>query len=129
MKQSQSWQSMLSNFTKVLIIAVFLAGPNLPRSAHQQNTMRGFNLVMTLTLFSVISGNWAGEPLVSYETMLKFIRTSKTKTGFCGLAYFGRKKYQPKCQVSQQEKENLNLRQHNLFPVWNYTLKPHTSIK
>ena len=80
-------------------------------------------------MFSVISGNWVGEPLVSYETMLKFIRTSKTKTGFCCLAYFDRKKYQPKCQVSQQEKENLNLRRHNLFPVWNYTLKPHTSIK
>ena len=25
-------------------------------------------------MFSLISGNWAGEPLVSYETMLKFIR-------------------------------------------------------
>lgn len=80
-------------------------------------------------MFSVISGNWAGQPLVSYETMLKFIRTSETETGFSCLAYFDRKKYQTKCKVSPEEKENLNLHRHNLFPAWNYTLKPHISIK
>ena len=80
-------------------------------------------------MFSVISANWAGQPLVSYETMLKFIRTSKTETGFCCLAYFDRKKYQTKCKVSPEEKENLNLRRHNLFPKWNYTIRPHVSIK
>ena len=80
-------------------------------------------------MFSVISSNWAGLPLVSYETMLKFIRTSKTETGFCCLAYFDRKSYQTKDKVTPEEKENLNLHRHNLFPVWNYTIKPHASIK
>ena len=76
-------------------------------------------------MFSVISQNWAGQPLVSYETLLKFIRTSKTRTGFRCLAFFDRRKYQTKCKVLPEEKENLNLRLHNLFPAWNYTLKPH----
>jgi len=80
-------------------------------------------------MFSVISANWAGQPLVSYETMLKFIRTSKTETGFYCLAYFDRKKYETKCKVSSEEKENLNLHRHNIFPKWNYTIKPHISIK
>lgn len=80
-------------------------------------------------MFSVISANWAGQPLVSYETMLKFIRTSKTETGFYCLAYFDRKMYQTKCKVSPEEKENLNLHRHNLFPKWNYTIRPHVSIK
>lgn len=80
-------------------------------------------------MFSVISSNWAGLPLVSYETMLKFIRTSKTETGFCCLAHFDRIKYQTKCEVSPEEKENLNLHRHHLFPVWNYTIKPHALIK
>ena len=80
-------------------------------------------------MFSVISSNWAGLPLVSYETMLKFIRTSKTETGFCCLAYFDRKGYQTKDKVTPEEKENLNLHRHNLFPVWNYTIKPHAFIK
>jgi len=80
-------------------------------------------------MFSVISANWAGQPLVSYETLLKFIRTSKTETGFRCLAYFDRRKYQTKRKVSPTEKANLNLHLHNLFPDWNYSIEPHDSIK
>jgi hypothetical protein len=32
-------------------------------------------------LFRAISSNWAGEPLRSYEKILKFIRTTTTSTG------------------------------------------------
>lgn len=76
-------------------------------------------------MFSVISLNWAGQPLLSYETMLKFIRTSKTQTGFCCLASLDRRKYQTKQKVSPVEKAHLNLHLHRLFPTWNYTIKPH----
>jgi len=76
-------------------------------------------------LFSIVSQNWAGQPLVSYETMLKFIRSSKTKTGFRCLAHFDRRKYQTKRKVSPDEKANLKLHLHRLFPEWNYTIKPH----
>jgi hypothetical protein len=76
-------------------------------------------------MFSVISANWAGQPLVSYETMLKFIRTSNTQTGFRCLAYFDRRKYPTNGKVSPDEKTNLNLHLHHLFPEWNYTIKPH----
>lgn len=78
-------------------------------------------------MFSIISHNWAGQPLVSYETMLKFIRTSKTETGFRCLAYLDRRKYQTKRKVSPDEKANLNLHSHRCFPEWNYTIKPHAN--
>jgi hypothetical protein len=76
-------------------------------------------------MFCIISENWAGQPLDSYETMLKFIRTSKTQTGFRCLAYFDRRKYQTRQKLSQEEKANLNLHYYRLFPEWNYTIKPH----
>lgn len=76
-------------------------------------------------MFSVISQNWAGQPLVSYETVLKFIRTSKTETGFHCSAYFDRKHYQTKRKVSPEEKANVNLHPHGLFPEWNYTIQPN----
>ena len=76
-------------------------------------------------MFCVISQNWAGQPLDSYETVLKFIRTSKTQTGFRCLAHFDRRKYQTKQKVSPDEKANLNLHYYRLFPEWNYTIKPH----
>jgi len=76
-------------------------------------------------MFCIISQNWAGQPLDSYETMLKFIRTSKTQTGFRCRAYFDRRKYQCKLKLSKAEKTNLNLHHYRLFPEWNYTIKPH----
>jgi hypothetical protein len=78
-------------------------------------------------MFSPISANWVGQPLISYETMLKFIRTSKTETGFRCLAHFDRRKYQTKSKVSPDEKANLNLHLHKLFPQWNYSIKPHAA--
>ena len=41
-------------------------------------------------LFSEISKNWAAEPLVSYEKMLNFIRTTSTQTGLVVTAYLDR---------------------------------------
>lgn len=76
-------------------------------------------------MFCVISQNWAGQPLDSYETMLKFIRTSKTQTGFRCLAHFDRRKYLSKQKLAPDQKANLNLHYHRLFPEWNYTIKPH----
>ena len=32
-------------------------------------------------MFSLISANWAGEPLVSYETILEYIRTTRLDQG------------------------------------------------
>ena len=76
-------------------------------------------------MFCIISENWAGQPLDRYETMLKFIRSSQTQTGFRCLAHFHRRKYQTKQKLSQEEKANLNLQRDRLFPEWNYTIKPH----
>jgi hypothetical protein len=76
-------------------------------------------------MFSVISQNWAGQPLISYETVLKFIRTSKTETGFCCRAYFDRKHYKTKRKVTPEEKESVSLHPHKLFPQWNYTIRPN----
>ena len=76
-------------------------------------------------MFSVISSNWAGQPLDRYETMLKFIRTSKTITGFRCLARFDRRKYQTGLKIEPTEKKKLNIHFHRRFPHWNYTIKPH----
>jgi hypothetical protein len=78
-------------------------------------------------MFSVISQNWAGQPLISYETVLKFIRTSKTETGFRCRAYLDRKNYKTKRKVTPEEKTSINLHPHKLFPQWNYTIKPNAN--
>src|SRR5205823_13518117 len=46
-------------------------------------------------MFSLISANWAGEPLNSYETMLKHIRTTRSSAGFHCRACLDRRQYTP----------------------------------
>ena len=75
-------------------------------------------------LFSQISKNWAGEPLRSYETMLNFIRTTKTETGLQVKAYLDRRDYPTGLKVSSECLSALRIIHLEPLPRWNYTLAP-----
>lgn len=75
-------------------------------------------------LFSHISNNWAGVPLETYETVVKYIRTTTTDTGLQVRAELVRKKYDKGEQISTTEMAALALTQHKTLPGWNYTLVP-----
>lgn len=79
-------------------------------------------------LFSYISENWAGQPLASYETVLKFIRTTKTESGLRCRAYLDKTEYQTGLKISPAEKEQINLKPHRVLPKWNYTISPRKEI-
>jgi len=75
-------------------------------------------------LFSEISKNWAGKPLDSYETVLKYCRTTKTTEGLKVRARLVRKKYPKGIKTSDAEMSRLAIQNHPIFPRWNYTLLP-----
>jgi hypothetical protein len=75
-------------------------------------------------LFSEISKNWAGHPLDSYETILKYIRTTKTEKGLKVRAYLVTKKYETGVTISDQQMHELHLRKHKALQRWDYTLAP-----
>jgi hypothetical protein len=76
-------------------------------------------------MFSPISGNWAGEPLVSYETILKHIRTARTEAGFRCRACLDRKEYPARQRAAPGDKARVRLEPGPLLPHWNYTIRPH----
>ena len=76
-------------------------------------------------MFSPISGNWAGEPLVSYETILKHIRTTRTETGFRCCARLDRTSYPTRQRATPEDKARVRLKPGPLLPQWNYTIWPH----
>ena len=80
-------------------------------------------------LFSEISKNWAGEPLRSYETILNYIRTTKTATGLRVKAYLVKKQYPKSVKVSDRQMQKLALEKHKTLPKWNYTLAPRENGK
>jgi hypothetical protein len=76
-------------------------------------------------MFSLISGNWAGEPLVSYETILKYLRTTRTETGFGCRAWLDRKVYPARQRAAPEDTARVQLKPHRVLPQWNYTIWPH----
>jgi hypothetical protein len=77
-------------------------------------------------MFSLISGNWAGEPLTSYEAVLKFIRATRSRTGCRCRACLDRRQYQARHRVRPEQKARVRLQRRKVLPQWNYTIKPHT---
>lgn len=75
-------------------------------------------------LFGHISQNWAGQPLISFETVLKFIRTTRNATGLKCTAVLDKRTYTTKHTVSTIQRQAIQLKRHRLLPKWNYTIKP-----
>lgn len=75
-------------------------------------------------LFSYVSMNWRGKPLVSLETMINLIGATKTNTGLEVYARLDDREYPAKIQVSDAELAAVNLHRDEFHPEWNYSIKP-----
>lgn len=75
-------------------------------------------------MFSLISANWAGEPLTSYEVILNYLRATRSTTGFRCRAVLDKKFYPPKTHVTDEDKTSVLWLHHPELPKWNYTIKP-----
>ena len=80
-------------------------------------------------LFSQISRNWAGQPLVSYEAVLKFIRATTSEAGLRCWAWLDSREYPTKVEVSKAEQQTIRLQRHKVLPRWNYTIRPRKTTK
>lgn len=75
-------------------------------------------------LFSEISKNWAGEPLETYDTILKFIRTTTTETGLRVRGTLIRGEFPTGVKITKEQVAGISLRPSRVLPQWNYTVTP-----
>ena len=75
-------------------------------------------------LFSYISKNWAGEPLVSYEVVLGFIGGTTTESGLNVRAVLDTGTYHLRKKPTKEQMQHVHLRRHSCHPEWNYTIEP-----
>lgn len=75
-------------------------------------------------LFSFISMNWRGRPLISYEVIINLIKGTKTSAGLKVYARLDKKNYEKGKKFSDDQIGSLNIRKHALHPLWNYTISP-----
>jgi hypothetical protein len=77
-------------------------------------------------LFSFISSNWRGEPLLDYETIVKLIACTTTAKGLQVICRLDRRKYRIGLKVTNQEFKKVNLKRNSFHGDWNYIICPST---
>jgi len=75
-------------------------------------------------LFSFITGNWRGKPLVSHQVIVQLIAATTTKTGLTVRCELDQNTYPAGIKVSDAEIEAVNLTRHDFHGEWNYTISP-----
>jgi hypothetical protein len=75
-------------------------------------------------LFSYITSNWRGQPLVSLQAIVNLIASTTTKTGLIVQAAVDTNVYETGIKVSDEEMAKLRLRPCEFHGEWNYTVAP-----
>lgn len=76
-------------------------------------------------MFSFISKNWRGKPLIDTATIVNLISNTTTKTGLEIKAALDKNIYQKGIKVSDEEFQKINLHQDSFHGEWNYIIKPN----
>ena len=75
-------------------------------------------------LFSFITGNWRGKPLVSHQVIVQLIAATTTRTGLKVRCELDQNTYPAGIKVSDAEMSDVNLTRHDFHGEWNYTVSP-----
>jgi hypothetical protein len=75
-------------------------------------------------LFSYISKNWRGQPLISRETVVNLIANTKTSTGLKVCAVLDENEYKKGRKISDEDMSILNIKGDIFHPEWNYAISP-----
>ena len=76
-------------------------------------------------LFSRITQNWRGRPLVSHEVVVNLIAATRTTTGLQVACQLDTNTYPTGVKVSDTELAQVNLHRESFHGEWNYVIKPH----
>jgi hypothetical protein len=79
-------------------------------------------------LFSFITQNWRGRPLVSYQTIVQLIAATTTDAGLKVKCEIDPNPYPAGVRVTDAEMDALNIHRHDFHGEWNYTISPQPSF-
>jgi transposase len=75
-------------------------------------------------LFSFISQNWRGKPLISYEVIVKLIAATTNRIGLKVKCQLDTNFYPKAIKVSDREMADINIQRDSFHGEWNYTISP-----
>ena len=75
-------------------------------------------------LFSFISMNWRGKPLVSHETIVNLIAATTTRKGLKVRAELDTTHYPKGIKVTDKELDSIQIERDEFHGEWNYSIRP-----
>jgi hypothetical protein len=76
-------------------------------------------------LFSFISKNWRGQPLLTHATIVKLIAGTRTSAGLTVRCVLDRRRYPDKVKVADAQMATVRLMPDPFHGDWNYSILPH----
>lgn len=73
-------------------------------------------------MFSFISIKWRGRPLLCYQTIVKLLAATKTKSGLSIKSRLDKKKYKKGIKISKDQLREISMRKDSFHGEWNYTI-------
>jgi hypothetical protein len=73
-------------------------------------------------MFSCITHNWRGRPLISHEVIVNLIANTTTNAGLKIQAALDTKEYPIGIKISEQEMAAVNLKRYSFHGEWNYMI-------
>lgn len=78
-------------------------------------------------MFSFITMNWRGRPLINLETVVNLIGNTKTKKGLSIKVILDKRKYEKGIKISDKDFNLINLKKSKFHGEWNYIIKPRNN--
>jgi transposase len=75
-------------------------------------------------LFSFITKNWQGQPLLTHAAIVNLIAATKTRQGLKVHCYLDRRKYPTDVHVTDEQMAEIRLRPAPFHGEWNYSITP-----
>ncbi len=75
-------------------------------------------------LFSFITKNWRGKPLITHQVIVELISATTTKAGLKVRSRIDEKQYRKGIRISDRQMEEINIHPDHFHGEWNYTIHP-----
>jgi hypothetical protein len=77
-------------------------------------------------LFSFISHNWRGRPLLTHATIVNLIAATRTQAGLKVHCAIDRRQYPKSVKISDEQMRHIHLLPDAFHGEWNYTIRPQS---
>ena len=113
--RSRLWKYELQGFSNETCLEIYVS--HYPPGTSKWNKIEH-------SMFSYISKNWRGRPLISHEVVVNLIASTKNKQGLAISCVMDTNIYKTGKKVTDDEMESINIEFNDCLPLWNYCIKP-----